>query len=119
VISIQEYRSIFTQLLRDEIQIVLPKEPSDLFSEELTILINNIKMSETSQKFELKVYNSESALLAEELVMPGERVLLISANRNFFALYTNKQNLHLFSAASCDLIKKDLFIEGVCMMVSN
>jgi len=51
--------------------------------------------------------------------MPGERVVLVSGNRNFFAVYTNRQNLHIFSATSCELLKKGLFIEGICMMVAN
>lgn len=61
-----------------------------MFSEEIRVIIQNIKMSQHSQKIELKVYNSESAELSH-LDLQGERVLLMTANRNFFALYTNKQ----------------------------
>lgn len=37
-----EYQQIFTDLMRDEIKIVLPPDPQDMFSEELRILIQNV-----------------------------------------------------------------------------
>ena len=49
----------------------------------------------------------------------GERVVLVSANRNFFAIYTNKQLLHVFSSATIELIKRGILIEGVCMIQEN
>jgi hypothetical protein len=51
--------------------------------------------------------------------MNGERVLLMSANKNYFALYTNKQLLHVFSSSTTEVIKRGILIEGVCMMDSN
>ena len=51
--------------------------------------------------------------------MNGERVLLLTANRNFFAIYTNKQLLHIFSSSTTELIKRGILIEGVCMIESN
>lgn len=51
--------------------------------------------------------------------MNGEKVLLITANRNFFAFYTNKQLLHVFSSSTTELIKRGILLEGVCMIESN
>lgn len=64
------------------------------------------------------MYNSEAHELSN-LEMQGERVLLMTANRNFFALYTNKQQLHVFSSTTVELIKKGVVLEGVCMIESN
>ena len=61
-----------------------------MFSEEIRVIIQNIQLTQNSQKIDIKVYNSESAELSN-LDLQGERVLLMTANRNFFALYTNKQ----------------------------
>jgi len=54
-----------------------------------------------------------------KLEMNGERVLLLTANSNFFALYTNKQLLHVFSSSTTELIKRGILLEGVCMISSN
>jgi hypothetical protein len=54
-----------------------------------------------------------------KLEMNGERVLLLTANTNFFALYTNKQLLHVFSSNTTELIKRGILLEGVCMITSN
>jgi ABC-type uncharacterized transport system permease subunit len=51
--------------------------------------------------------------------MQGERVILIAANKNFFALYTNKQLLHVFSSSTTELLKRGIIVEGVCMIESN
>lgn len=51
--------------------------------------------------------------------LQGERCLLLTANRNFFAIYTNKQQLHIFSSTTTELIKKGVVVEGVCMIESN
>jgi len=75
--------------MRDEIQIILPKNESDMFSEELRVMISNIQVSQYVQRIDIKVYNSESTELSKE-DLNGERVLLVTANKNFFALYTNK-----------------------------
>jgi len=50
--------------MRDEIQVILPKNQNDMFSEELKIIINNIQVSQNVQRIELKVYNSESCELS-------------------------------------------------------
>jgi hypothetical protein len=89
-IPLSLYQSLFQELMRDEIQLVLPQDNKDMFSEEIRVIIQNLQLSQHSQKIELKVYNSESAELSH-LDLQGERVLLMTANRNFFALYTNKQ----------------------------
>lgn len=49
----------------------------------------------------------------------GERVVLVTGNRNFFAIYTNKQLLHIFSSSTVQLIKRGILIEGVCMIQHN
>lgn len=43
----------------------------------------------------------------------------MTANRNFFALYTNKQQLHIFSSTTVELVKKGIVLEGACMIESN
>jgi hypothetical protein len=104
--------------MRDEIQIILPKNEKDMFSEELKVNIQNIQVSNHQQRIEIKVM-SEDLMELSKLEMNGERVLLITANRNFFALYTNRQNLHLFSSSTTELIKRGILLEGVCMITSN
>lgn len=75
-------------------------------------------MSAHAQRIDLKVYSAESAELCQ-LDLQGERVLLMTANRNFFALYTNKQQLHIFSSTTVELVKKGIVLEGACMIESN
>lgn len=104
--------------MRDEIQILLPKDSRDMFSEEIRIIILNLQMSAHAQRIDLKVYNSDSTELCQ-VDLQGERVLLVTANRNFFALYTNKQQLHIFSSTTVELVKKGIVLEGVCMIESN
>lgn len=41
-ISISQYQSLFTDLMRDEIQIVLQASSQDMFSEELRVILQNI-----------------------------------------------------------------------------
>lgn len=43
------------------------------------------------------MYDEESMELSN-LDLNGERVVLVTGNRNFFVLYTNKQLLHVFSS---------------------
>jgi len=66
----------------------------------------------------MKVLSADLMELSK-LEMNGERVLLLTANPNFFALYTNKQLLHVFSSSTTELIKRGILIEGVCMVSSN
>lgn len=40
----------------------------------------------------------------------------MAANHNFFAIYTNKQQLHIFSSTTTELIKRGIVIQGVCMI---
>jgi len=42
--------------------------------------------------------------------LQGERSILLTANKNFFALYTNKQQLHVFSSTTTELIKKGIVV---------
>jgi len=51
--------------------------------------------------------------------LPGERALLVTANRKFFGIYTNKQQLHIFSSTTTELIKKGILVQGACMIDSN
>ena len=85
--------------MRDEIQIVLAATPSDMFSEEIRVILQNIQVSQFNQRIEMKVYNSDSQELSS-MERAGERVLLVGANRSFFVLYTNKQQMHVFSSTS-------------------
>ena len=41
-IPVSEYHSLFKDMMRDEIQIILPKNEGDMFSEELRVMISNI-----------------------------------------------------------------------------
>ena len=41
-IPVSEYHSLFKDMMRDEIQIILPKNKGDMFSEELRVMISNI-----------------------------------------------------------------------------
>lgn len=66
----------------------------------------------------MKVLSADLMELSK-LEMNGERVLLLTANPNFFALYTNKQLLHVFSSSTTELIKRGILLEGVCMISSN
>lgn len=75
-------------------------------------------MNNHQQKINWTVYSEEGQELSN-MELPGERVLLVSGNRNFLAIYTNKQLLHIFSSSSTDLIKRGILIEGVCMMAQN
>lgn len=88
-ISLEQYKSLFQQLLRDEIQIILPKDERDIFGEELRILVQSLQLNNHQQKIHLKVYSEDSQELSN-MDLNGERVVLVSANRNFFAIYTNK-----------------------------
>ena len=51
--------------------------------------------------------------------MLGEKAVLVKANKNFFAIYTNKQLLHLFSSSTTQLIRRGILVEGVCMIQAN
>jgi hypothetical protein len=51
--------------------------------------------------------------------MVGEKAVLVKANKNFFAIYTNKQLLHIFSSSTTQLIRRGILVEGVCMIQSN
>ena len=96
----------------------MPKDERDMFSEEIRVIISNIQVSAYQQRIDLKIFNSESLELSR-MEMAGERVLLVSANKNFFAIYTNKQLLHVFSSSTTELIKRGILVEGVCMIESN
>jgi hypothetical protein len=54
-----------------------------------------------------------------QLELQGERVLLITGNKNFFGIYTNKQLLHIFSSTTTELIKRGILVEGACMIDQN
>jgi len=43
--------------MRDELQIVLPKDERDMFGEELRIFIQSLKIGQSNQKIILKVFN--------------------------------------------------------------
>lgn len=117
-ISIAQFQALFSTLIRDEIQLILPKRDNDIFSEELRILISNTFVTQNQQKIDLKVYNSNSQELSN-LDLLGERVVLMTANQRFFAMYTNKQQLHVFSSTTTELICKGLIVQGGCMIESN
>ena len=76
--------------MRDEIQMVLPRDPNDMFSEELRVLISNVQVSTSQQRIDMTVINADAELLSK-IELNGEKVLLMTANKDFFALYTNKQ----------------------------
>jgi len=38
-IPVTQYQSLFSELMRDEVQIILPRDQNDMFSEELRIII--------------------------------------------------------------------------------
>lgn len=41
-IPIQQYQALFYELMRDEIQMILPRDHNDMFSEELRVMISNV-----------------------------------------------------------------------------
>ena len=43
----------------------------------------------------------------------------MTANKDFYALYTNKQQLHIFSSSTTEVIKRGILLEGVCMIQTN
>lgn len=88
-ISLEDYQALFKELTRDEIQIVIPKDKADMFSEEIMIMVSNILVGGQNQKFELKVLNSDHLEIERHEFM-AERVSLVAANRAFIALYTNR-----------------------------
>jgi hypothetical protein len=51
-----------------------------------------------------------------QIELVGERVALISANKLFFAIYSNKQLLHVFSTNTIEIIKRGLLVEGACLI---
>jgi len=75
--------------MRDEITMILPRDQNDMFSEELRVLIQNIQISQYAQKIEMSIINADAEQLSK-IELAGEKVLLMTANRDFFALYTNK-----------------------------
>ncbi len=112
------YQELFGSLMRDEIQLILPNDERDLFGEELRLLIQNHFVNQNNQKLVIKVLDKMANSLAEiELV--GERLALICANKLFFAIYSNKQLLHVFSTNTIEIIKRGLLIEGACLIEQN
>jgi hypothetical protein len=86
-----------------------------LFGEELRLLIQNHFVNQNNQKLVIKVLDKMANSLAEiELV--GERLALICANKLFFAIYSNKQLLHVFSTNTIEIVKRGLLIEGACLI---
>lgn len=114
-VSIEDYQSIFKELMRDDIQIVIPRDSKDMFSEEIQVLVSNMLLGPQGQKFEVKVLNQDHIEI-RRMDFIQERVALVVANRMFFALYTNRQQLHLFSATTCQQLVRGVLIEGVCMV---
>ena len=51
-----------------------------------------------------------------EIELIGERVALICANKSFFAIYSNKHLLHVFSTNTIEIIKRGLLVEGACLI---
>ena len=46
--------------MRDEIQMILPRDPNDMFSEELRVLISNVQVSSSLQRIEMSVINADA-----------------------------------------------------------
>lgn len=117
-IPIQQYQTLFYELMRDEIQMVLPRDPNDMFSEELRVLISNVQVTSSLQRIDMSVLNADAEQLSK-IELNGEKVLLMTANKDFYALYTNKQQLHIFSSSTTEVIKRGILLEGVCMIQTN
>ena len=88
-----------------------------MFEEELRVLIQSLQVgtAATAQKIIVKVLSSDHEELSST-ELPGERLVLVTGNENFFCFYTNRQQLHVFSSASLELIQRGIVIEGVCLM---
>lgn len=118
VVPLEQFQALFRELLRDELKLTLhPRQSHDMFEEELRVLVQSLQVgtAATAQKIIVRVLSSEhEELSATEL--PGERLVLVTGNENFFCFYTNRQQLHVFSSASLELIQRGIVIEGVCMM---
>ena len=66
----------------------------------------------------MSVINADAEQLSK-IELNGEKVLLMTANKDFYALYTNKQQLHIFSSSTTEVIKRGILLEGVCMIQTN
>ena len=44
-IPLSLYQTLFSELMRDEIQRILPKNERDMFSEEIRVIIQNVQIS--------------------------------------------------------------------------
>lgn len=66
----------------------------------------------------MKVYNSANQEIAQSTQLNG-CVVLATANRAFYAVYTTTSTLNIFSSVSTQLIKNGLALEGICFMASN
>lgn len=121
VITQEQYESLFRQLLRDQLTITLhPRQRLSFVDEELKILVQSIQTgtSANAQKIALKALSSGGDELSFT-ELPGERLTLVTGNERFFVLYTNRQQVHVFSSTTFELIQRGLLIEGGCMLAEN
>ena len=84
----------------------------------MKVAIQSLQLNNYQQKINIKVYDEQAQELSN-LDLNGERLVLVTGNKNFFVIYTNKQLLHIFSSSTVQLIKRGILIEGVCMIQHN
>lgn len=118
-ISMDDYKELYKELMRDELKITLaPRHPEDIFEEELRILVQSLKIG-SSEKIIAKILSASSEEL-QTIELPGERLLLASANDQFIVFYTNKNHFHIFSSANLELIERGtVFPEGCMLSISD
>lgn len=97
-----------------------PRQELSFVNEELKILVQSIQTgtSVNAQKIALKALTAAG----EELSfteLPGERLTLVAGNEKFFVIYTNRQQVHVFSSTTFELIQRGQLIEGGCMLAEN
>lgn len=65
----------------------------------------------------IKVYNSQSLEIASSFLYGN--VIQVTANSLFYALYTTKSQLSIYSSRSTQVIKDRLQLDNVCMLAST
>ena len=102
---------------------------TDVFSEEMRVIISNtgavtnsmlvMPVSSFSQgpQANIKVWNCQNQELASSFLYGN--VIAVTANSLFYALYTTKSQLSIYSSRSTQVIKDRLQLDNVCMLASS
>ena len=114
-------------ITREDIQITLPA--TDPFSDEMRVIVTNtgavsnpqlvMPVSSFSQgpQAQIKVYSSHNQEIASSFLYGN--VIAVTANSLFYAMYTTKSQLSIYSSRSTAVIKDRLQLDNVCMLAST